>query len=120
MATILIVEDERTIREVVCDILGKSHLCYAVRTAEEGLALLASAAFDVVVTDVKLPGMDGDEFMRRAREMNPSLPVIVISGGYASDEAMFIEAGAFAFLLKPFRAKELEDLVARAASDGSE
>ena len=119
MATILVVEDERTLRKLVCDILAASHECQAVRTAEEGLELLADTDFDVVITDVKLPGMDGDEFMRRAHEMNPSLPVIVISGGYAYDDARFVEAGAFGYLLKPFRAKELEDLVARAAGDGS-
>jgi CheY-like chemotaxis protein len=118
MATILVVEDEPTIREVVCDILSASHECRAVRTAEEGLALLAGAAFDVVITDVKLPGIDGDEFMLRAREINPALPVIVISGGYGYDEGRFLDAGAFGYLLKPFRAEELEEMVARAAARG--
>ena len=114
MSTILVVEDEPIIREVVCDILSKSHECQAVRTAEEGLALLYATAFDVVITNVKLPEMDGDEFMRRAHELNPSLPVIVISGGYGYDGAKFVEAGAFGYLLKPFRAEELEALIARA------
>ncbi|MCA1620180.1 MAG: response regulator [Acidobacteria bacterium] len=115
MATVLIVEDEPTIREVVCDILSTSHECHAVRTAEEGLALLAAGAFDVVVTDVKLPEMDGDEFMSRVHAANPALPVIVISGGYGYDENRFLDAGAFGYLLKPFPAEELESLVARAA-----
>ena len=116
MATILVVEDEPTIREVVCDLLRASHNCHAVRTAEEGLALLAANAFDVVVTDVKLPEMDGDEFMRRAHETHPSLPFIIISGGYGYDESRFLDAGAFGYLLKPFQAGELESLVARAAA----
>ena len=114
MATILVVEDEPTIREVVCDILSASHDCHPVRTAEEGLALLASTPFDVVITDFKLPEMDGYEFMRRVRGMNPAPPVIVISGGYGHDENKFLDAGAFGYLLKPFRAEELESLVARA------
>ena len=118
MATILIVEDEPTIREVVCEILRASHHCHAVRTAEEGLALLAVNAFDVVVTDVKLPEMDGGEFMRRAHETNSSLPFIVISGGYGYDENKFLDAGAFGYLLKPFQAEELESLVARAVGGG--
>jgi DNA-binding response OmpR family regulator len=117
MSTILIVEDEPTIREVVCDILSASHECLAVRTAEEGLALLLSAGpFDVVITDVKLPEMDGDEFMLLVRAMSPAPPVIVISGGYGYDENRFLDAGAFGYLLKPFRAEELEALV-RAALD---
>lgn len=116
MTIILVVEDEPTIREVVCDILKASYACRAVRTAEEGLELLAEAVFDVVIANVKLPEMDGDEFMLRAREMHPGLPVILISGGYGYDENRFLEAGAFGYLLKPFRAEELEGLVARAAA----
>jgi CheY-like chemotaxis protein len=115
VATILVVEDEPIIREVVCDILSASHECVAVRTAEEGLELLAEGPFDVAVTDIKLPGMDGEEFMLRAREMHPSLPVIVISGGYGYDERKFLDAGAFGYLLKPFKAEDLEEMVARAA-----
>lgn len=115
MAVILVVEDEPTIREVVCDILKASHTCLAARTAEEGLELLLSGtAFDVAVADVKLPGMDGREFLRRAGELRPRLPVILISGGYGYDEAAYVEEGAFGFLLKPFRAEELEEMVARA------
>jgi DNA-binding NtrC family response regulator len=111
MATILVVEDEPTIRTLICEILGASHECHPVRTAEEGLELLAAGRFDVAITDVKLPGMDGDEFMRRAHEVIPSLPVILISGGYGYDEVAYEEEGAFGYLLKPFRAEELEALV---------
>ena len=79
-----------------------------------GLELLRAGPFDVVITNVKLPEMDGDEFMLRAHELNPQLPVIVISGGYGYDDRRFLDAGAFGYLLKPFRADELEELVARA------
>lgn len=118
MATILIVEDEPTIREVVCDILKTSHTCHAVRTAEEGLELLAESPFDVAVADIKLPGGDGREFLRRALEMSPRLPVILVSGGYGYDEATYEKEGAFGFLLKPFKAEELEEMVARALGRG--
>jgi DNA-binding NtrC family response regulator len=114
MATILVVEDEPTIREVVRDILSASHECLAVRTAEEGLKVLAGGGFDLAISDVKLPGMDGDEFLRRARELSPALPVILISGGYGYDETTYEKEGAFGYLLKPFRAEELEALVASA------
>ncbi len=118
MATILVVEDEPTIREVVCDILSASHDCRAVRTAEQGLALLASEGFDLAVVDVKLPGMDGVEFLRAARSLDPSLSVILMSGGYGYDEPTYLEEGAFDFLLKPFRSEELEAVVARALDYG--
>ena len=117
MANILIVEDEPTIRDLICEILDANHTCHAVRTAEEGLALLAATAFDIAVADVKLPGMDGDEFLRAARRMFPALRVILISGGYGYDELAYEEDGAFGFLLKPFRAEDLEALVARAVGE---
>lgn len=116
MATILVVEDEPTIRELVCDILKPTYTCCAVRTAEEGLTLLAAVQFNVLITDVKLPEMDGAEFMLRARKLSPALPIIVISGGYGYDDRRFLDAGAFGYLLKPFRAEELEEMVARAAA----
>jgi two-component system response regulator AtoC len=116
MPRILVIEDEPTIRALVRDILSASHECHAVRTAEEGLALLGAADFDAVITDIKLPGMRGDEFLRRARGLNPAMPVIVISGGFGYDEPTYTEEGAFGYLLKPFRAEELEEIVARALS----
>jgi two-component system response regulator PilR (NtrC family) len=99
---------------VVCDILSASHTCRAVRTAEEGLELLAGEAFDVAITDVKLPGMGGEEFLRRAHELIPSLPVVVIAGGYGFDENRFRDAGAFGCLLKPSIFEKREELVGRA------
>ena len=114
MAIILVIEDEPTIRTLICEIFAGAHTCHALRTAEEGLALLAETAFDVVITDVKLPGMDGEEFLRAAHAMLSALPIIVISGGYGYGEERFVEAGAFGYLLKPFRAEDLEALVARA------
>jgi DNA-binding NtrC family response regulator len=111
---ILIVEDEPTIRELLCDALGQDYECCAVRSAEEGLELLSSCAFDAAITDVRLPGMDGEAFLRAAHALLPSLPVIVMTGA-DSDESKFMDEGAFGYLLKPFRFEEVEELVRRAA-----
>ena len=113
MPRILIVEDERTVRNLLCDLLGPSHECVAVGSAEEGLVILRTERFDAAITDVALQGMDGEAFLRRARELAPSLPVIVLTGA-DSDERKFLEAGAFGYLLKPFRFGELEEIVGRA------
>ena len=113
MAAILVVEDEPTTRVLLCTLLGNSHDCRPVRTAEEGLELLAAQTFDVTITDVHLPGMSGEEFLRAALELRPGLPVIVITGGDADSEK-FIEAGAFGYLLKPFRLAEVTEMVERA------
>ena len=116
MPRVLIVEDEPVIRGLLCEILGESYECVAVGTAEEGLRLLSEAGFDVAITDVKLPGMGGEEFLLRAHELTPRLPVIVTTGA-DSDETKFLGEGAFGFLLKPFRFEEVEELVRRATED---
>ncbi|HYH87071.1 MAG TPA: response regulator [Pyrinomonadaceae bacterium] len=116
MPRILIVEDEPTIRNILSETLSSKYECHAVRTAEEGLKLLSDYPFDAAITDVKLPGMGGEDFLRAAHELNPDLPVIVISGGYGGHETKFVEAGAFGYLLKPFRFEEVEEMVRRAVS----
>jgi DNA-binding response OmpR family regulator len=110
---ILIVEDEPTVRNLLCQVLGESYECLAVRTAEEGLSLLSEAAFDAAITDVRLPGMGGEEFLLAAHKLFLGLPVIVVTGA-DSDETRFLEAGAFGYLLKPFRLEEVASMVERA------
>lgn len=112
MPTILVVEDEPTVRNLLCELLSP-RVCHPARSAEEGLALLSGVHFDLVITDVRLPGMGGEEFLRAAHKLYPHLPVIVITGA-DGDEAKFIEAGAFGYLLKPFIFEEVEEMVGRA------
>jgi len=112
LPTILIVEDEPTLRGVLCELLS-AYECVPAGSAEEGLALLSEAAFDLAITDVRLPGLSGEEFLRAALRLAPAMPVIVVTGA-DGDEAKYIEAGAFGFLLKPFLFDEVEGLVSLA------
>jgi two-component system response regulator PilR (NtrC family) len=112
LPAILIVEDEPTVRSMLCELLS-AHECTPAGSAEEGLALLAEAAFDLAITDVRLPGLSGGEFLRAARRLAPDMPVIVVTGA-DGDEAKYIEAGAFGYLLKPFLFEEIEELVSLA------
>lgn len=114
MPRILVVEDEPVIRDLLCEILSEAYECVAARSAEEGLTLLSESDYDLAITDVKLPGADGAEFLAAVRKRLPELPVIVISGGYGGDASKFIEAGAFGYLLKPFRFEEVEEMIERA------
>ena len=114
MKKVLVVEDEPVVRELLCDLLSVGYDCRAARTADEGLRLLAGEHFDAAITDVKLPGRGGRDFLREARELRPGLPVIVISGGHGGGREQVVEAGAFGYLLKPFTFAEVEGLVARA------
>ncbi len=67
----------------------------------------------MAITNVKLPGLSGEEFLLRAHELAPRLSVVVVTGA-DSDEAKFMGEGAFGFLLKPFRFEEVKELVGRA------
>jgi len=81
MSNILIIDDEKAIRKTLTEIL--SYEGYKIEEAgdgEEGLKKFREKIFDVVLCDIKMPKMDGLEFLDKAREGNPDIPVIMISG----------------------------------------
>ncbi len=103
MAAILIIDDERAIRKTLGEIL--SYEGYKIDEAgdgEEGLKKFAEKAFDVVICDIKMPKMDGIEFLEKAREINPDVPVIMVSGHGNIDTAVeAVKKGAFDYISKP-------------------
>jgi excisionase family DNA binding protein len=113
---VLIVDDEPAVREMLAKTLSLSH--YDVQTAEDGetaLECLKAGAIDLLITDLRMPGMDGLSLMRAARRCDPALPVIVITA--YSSEASAIEAiniGVSGYLTKPFRRERIIHSVARA------
>ena len=115
MAEILVVDDDDIIRETLCELLSQDHTCQAVDTAEEALAKLESRRFDVVLTDVSMPGLSGLDLLNRVVQLYPGTPVIIISGLSDEEQAQsLIRHGAFDYLLKPFRLEVVEDSVRRA------
>lgn len=115
MADILIVDDDDVIRDTLYELLSATYACQTAGTAESALAQLASAHFDVVLTDISMPGLTGSELLRRVLRLYPDTPVIIISGITDQDHAQeLIELGAFAYLLKPFRLEVVEESVIRA------
>ena len=112
---ILVVDDEPSVREVLADYLDSQG--YAVQSeanGERGIAALDKRAFDIVITDLRMPGMSGLDLLRRAREKHPDAEVIVITG-YATieDGVEAMRAGAYDFLLKPLRLGQLEAVLSR-------
>lgn len=102
---ILIVDDEENYRKMLERILSrtKGYAISCARDADEALALLASQPIDLVLTDVKLPGINGLELVRQIHELKPDLPCIVITGfGGAANSVEALRAGAFWFLEKHF------------------
>ena len=116
MADILVVDDDDVIRETLCELLAADHYCQQASTAEDALRKLQTRSFDVVLTDISLPGLSGRELLKRVLSLYPETPVIVISGLSDQDQAQsLIGAGAFDYLLKPFRLEVVEESVRRAA-----
>jgi len=113
---ILLVEDEEPVRFALGEALTKQgYVVEAVGAAEEGLERLRAEPFDILVTDVKLPGLGGLELVSRAKALDSELVIIVISGAVTTGEAMqALMRGAFDFFKKPFRVPELEVVLRRA------
>jgi excisionase family DNA binding protein len=113
---VLVVDDERPVREMLAKTLSRGK--YAVEMAESGteaLEHIREGEIDLVITDLRMPGMDGLALMRAARRYDPNLPVIVVTG--YSSEASAIEAiniGVSGYLTKPFRVDRILRSVARA------
>jgi DNA-binding NtrC family response regulator len=115
MATLLIVDDDNAIRETLAELLSTSHECHTADRAEQALAYLEVEDYDVVLTDISMPGLSGREVLKRVQESHPATPVIVISGNPNTDASTELLAqGAFAYLTKPFQLEVVEDTVVRA------
>ena len=115
MADVLIVDDDDVIRETLLELLEGNYHCQEASTAEEALRKLEAQPFDVVLTDISMPGLSGSELLQRARELYPDTPVIIMSGLSDQEQAYsLINRGAFDYLLKPFRLEVVEESVKRA------
>lgn len=115
MATILIVDDDDIIRETLNELLSTNYRCVTAETAESALAKLEAERFDVVLTDISMPGLSGVQLLSRVLKLYPGTPVIMISGLSDQDQAVsLIQLGAFDYLLKPFRLERVEESVGRA------
>lgn len=103
MSNILIIDDEKAIRKTLSEIL--SYEGYKIEEAsdgEEGLKKFREKSYDVVLCDIKMPKLDGLEFLDKAREANPDVPVIMISGHGTIETAVeAVKKGAYDYISKP-------------------
>jgi two-component system, NtrC family, nitrogen regulation response regulator NtrX len=103
MSNILIIDDEKAIRKTLSEIL--SYEGYKIEEAgdgEEGLKRFREKTYDVVLCDIKMPKLDGIEFLDKAREANPDVPVIMISGHGTIETAVeAVKKGAYDYISKP-------------------
>jgi DNA-binding NtrC family response regulator len=114
---VLVVDDEKNMRLSLKTVLtGEGYSVRAAESAEDGLSLLAKEDFLMVITDARLGGMSGYEFLAKARARWPELPMLMITA-YATPKLAVeaIKAGAMDYLAKPFAPEELLHSVARCA-----
>lgn len=114
---VLLVEDDRSLREALADtLLLAGHDYHAVGCAEDALTAVTREAFNLVVSDVNMPGMDGHQLLSLLRARQPQLPVLLMTAHGAVERAVdAMRQGAADYLVKPFEPKALLDLVARHA-----
>jgi two-component system, NtrC family, response regulator PilR len=115
MAAILVVDDDETIRDMLYDLFEENHRCHLAETAEQALSYLETEHYDVILTDISMPGLSGLELLGYVRQSQPDTPVIVITGIQDHEHAQgLLKLGAFHFLLKPFRLEAVEESVEKA------
>jgi DNA-binding NtrC family response regulator len=115
-STVLIVDDERTLARAIKAFLTESgYEAEAAGDAEQALRLLDTMRPDVVFTDVRLPGMSGIELLRRIRDFDAAIPVIIMTAhGTIEGAVEAVKLGAFDYLKKPVDLEELKLLADRA------
>jgi len=113
MPTILIIEDEAKMRRLLELNLGEAGFkTLSAGEAETGLKLLGSEPVDLVLTDLKLPGMSGLVFLQTAKQQNPALPIVVMTAfGSVETAVEAMKAGASDYVLKPFSLEEMRMVV---------
>jgi len=111
-AHILIIEDDQDINTIIAKHLAKKGFkCEQAFTGTRGAVLLGSQSFDLVITDLMLPGIPGEDVVRFIRERDTAVPIIVVSARIAvSSKINLLNLGADDYLTKPF---DLDELTAR-------
>ncbi len=118
MATLLLIDDDADVRAPLATWLQRrGHHVTEAGNGVEGLACLENGVFDIVVTDIIMPDMEGIETIMRIRKRWPDVLLIAISGGGSGEPSQALRPasrlGAHATLRKPFRPSVLDDLIGR-------
>ena len=109
---VLIVDDDNTLLKFFKIHLNKFFSrIVAAKSAKEALTMLREKDIDVVLTDVRMPRMDGLSFMAKVRAYDPTIPVMIISGALDEEQELFVQGEADGLLRKPFSVDELHQFI---------
>lgn len=113
--SILIVDDELEITAILSDLFSGQYECTTAGSAEEALGRLAEFDFDLVVSDITMPGMSGLDMIPHVKNDAPDTVVVMISGMQTVESAIeALRLGAFDYVMKPFDLRQVEAVVSRA------
>src|SRR6266550_4682212 len=112
---ILIVDDEPEITAILSDLFSSEYECTTAGSAEEALEQLARTNFELVVSDITMPGMSGLDMIPHVKSVSPDTVVVMISGMQTVESAIeALRLGAFDYVMKPFDLRQVEAVVKRA------
>ncbi|MBK5274716.1 MAG: sigma-54-dependent Fis family transcriptional regulator [Desulfuromonadales bacterium] len=113
---ILVVDDERSMREMLSILLEREgYEAVEAKNADEALRFFETSLFDLVITDIQMPGINGIELLARLKKLSPEIPVLMITAFATAEQAVdAIKLGAFHYFTKPFNNDEIRALVRNA------
>jgi DNA-binding NtrC family response regulator len=116
---VLVVDDEKNIREGLAKLLDlEGYRTFAAADGKEALASLERGDIDLIVTDLKMPNLPGEELLKQAQSASPGLPVIILTGhGTIESAVQAMKQGAYDYLTKPVDMGRLTLLVSRALAE---
>src|SRR5690242_11564440 len=109
-ANILVVDDELSMREFLSILLeGEGYAVEQAESADEALARMEGAHFDLVISDVSMPGLDGIALLSRIKSISPDTAVLMITAFTTAEQAVeAMKLGAYDYLAKPFKVEEVK------------
>lgn len=119
-ARVLVVDDRPEMAEMIAeDLCGRGYDGVALSSGQDALRILQTERVDALVTDVRMPDINGLALLRASLRLDPSRPVIVMTAYETLDNAMEANGeGAYKYLIKPFRLEELAQALERALRGG--
>jgi len=116
MSKILVIDDEAILRDATAEALRRAgHAVEAFEAGRPALDAFGQGGADLILSDLKMPGMDGVEVLEEAKRIAPDVPVIIVTAHGTVETAVgAMKKGAYDFIIKPFKLDELEALVERA------
>ena len=114
MASLLIVDEDQILLDVLSELFSVEHQCHTASTAEQAVGLLSRHDYDVIVTDISMSGMSGEDLLGLVTEQKPGTPVVLISGSTDEERAERLVTSGADYLQKPFQLEEIIKRVARA------